>query len=59
MTSDELEALIAKFTLEYLHRWTNNFEPAALAQFRELLQKAASTSVMVDILRTAQSRVAN
>ena len=33
----ELEALIAKYTLEYLYRWTNEFDAQELAQLRKLL----------------------
>jgi hypothetical protein len=37
LTEAELEALIAKYTLEYLYRWTNEFEAKELAQLRTLL----------------------
>lgn len=33
----ELQALIAKYTLEYLYRWTNEFDAKELAQLRTLL----------------------
>jgi hypothetical protein len=33
----ELELLIAKYTLEYLYRWTNHFDPVQLAQIRQIL----------------------
>jgi hypothetical protein len=33
----ELPALIAKYTLEYLYRWTNEFDAKELAQLRTLL----------------------
>jgi hypothetical protein len=48
---DELEALIARFTLEYLYRWTNNFDPAALAEFKRLLDKAGPSVDLVRMLR--------
>ena len=36
----ELQALIAKYTLEYLYRWTNEFDAKELAQLRTLLASA-------------------
>ena len=36
----ELQALIAKYTLEYLYRWTNEFDAKELAQLRTLLANA-------------------
>jgi len=37
---DDLELLIAKYTLEYLWRWSNDFDPASLTRIRTLLAKA-------------------
>jgi len=37
---EELELLIAKYTLEYLWRWTNDFNPAILTRIKVLLEKA-------------------
>jgi hypothetical protein len=51
ISEDELEALIARFTLEYLYRWTNNFDPTALAEFKKLLDKAGPSVDLVRMLR--------
>ena len=40
VTPDDLELLIAKYTLEYLWRWSNDFDPATLTRIRTLLAKA-------------------
>lgn len=40
LTDAELEALIAKYTLEYLYRWTNEFDAKELAQLRKFLASA-------------------
>lgn len=53
LTEQDLELLIAKYTLEYLHRWTNGFEPTALAQMRELLKAAESPAMLMSKLRAA------
>jgi hypothetical protein len=46
VTEAELEALIAKYTLEYLYRWTNEFEAKELAQLRRLLATASPEHVV-------------
>jgi len=42
----ELEILIAKYTLEYLYRWTNNFDPAQLSQIKQLLDTDSGSVVL-------------
>jgi hypothetical protein len=37
LTEAELEVLIAKYTLEYLYRWTNEFDAKELAHLRTVL----------------------
>jgi hypothetical protein len=53
ISEDDLEALIARFTLEYLYRWTNNFEPQALAEFKRMLDKAGPPAELVRMLRSS------
>jgi hypothetical protein len=43
----ELELLIAKYTLEYLYRWTNHFDPIQLAQIKQLLDTEAEPKVLL------------
>jgi hypothetical protein len=43
----ELELLIAKYTLEYLYRWTNQFDPIQLAQIKQLLDNEAEPKVLL------------
>lgn len=43
----ELELLIAKYTLEYLYRWTNQFDPIQLAQIKQLLDNEAEPKVFL------------
>jgi hypothetical protein len=43
----ELELLIAKYTLEYLYRWTNRFDPIQLAQIKQLLDNEAEPKVFL------------
>ncbi|HUK24506.1 MAG TPA: hypothetical protein VLV49_08000 [Terriglobales bacterium] len=52
-TPEELEALIARYTLEYLYRWTNNFAPAELAEFRKLLDRAGPPADLLRMLRAS------
>ena len=42
----ELEALIAKYTLEYLYRWTNEFDAQELAQLRKILATASPEHIV-------------
>jgi hypothetical protein len=54
---DELEILIAKYTLEYLHHWTNEFDAGQLAQFKRLFDNAGTAEALVNLLkRTRQSK---
>jgi hypothetical protein len=46
VTEVELEALIAKYTLEYLYRWTNEFDAKELAQLRKLLATASPDHIV-------------
>jgi hypothetical protein len=46
LTEAELEALVAKYTLEYLYRWTNEFDGKELAQLRQLLASAPPEQVV-------------
>jgi len=59
VTEDELEALIARYTLEYIYRWTNDFDPAALSEFKRLLDKAGTPEAIVGMLRSAPGRLSN
>jgi hypothetical protein len=43
----ELELLIAKYTLEYLYRWTNQFDPIQLAQIKQLLDNEAEPKILL------------
>jgi hypothetical protein len=43
----ELELLIAKYTLEYLYRWTNQFDPIQLAQIKHLLDTEGEPKVLL------------
>jgi len=43
----ELELLIARYTLEYLYRWTNQFDPIQLAQIKQLLDNAGEPKVLL------------
>lgn len=43
----ELELLIAKYTLEYLYRWTNHFDPVQLAQIRQILDAGGEPMVLL------------
>jgi hypothetical protein len=43
----ELELLIAKYTLEYLYRWTNQFDPIQLAQIKQLLDNEGEPKVLL------------
>jgi hypothetical protein len=46
----ELELLIAKYTLEYLYRWTNHFDPAQLAQIKQILDAGVERKVLLQIV---------
>ncbi|MGH9513668.1 MAG: hypothetical protein ACRD2U_16180 [Terriglobales bacterium] len=43
----ELELLVAKYTLEYLYRWTNHFDPVQLAQIKQILDSGAEPQVLL------------
>lgn len=58
LTEVELEALIAKFTLEYLYRWTNEFDATELAELRKLLA-AAPPEHIVNMMKTGFSALPN
>jgi hypothetical protein len=59
ITEDELEALIARYTLEYIYRWTNDFDAAALSEFKKMLDKAGTPEAIVGMLRSAPGRLPN
>lgn len=48
----ELEILIARYTLEYLYRWTNHFDAVQLAQIRQLFEthEDAGSSTLLNVL---------
>jgi len=46
----ELELLIAKYTLEYLYRWTNHFDPVQLAQIRQILDTGEESKGVLKML---------
>jgi hypothetical protein len=54
----ELEALIAKYTLEYLYRWTNEFDAKELGELRKLLAKASPEHI-VGMMKTGRRTLAN
>lgn len=43
----ELELLIAKYTLEYLYRWTNHFDPVQLAQIKQILDTGEEPKIFL------------
>jgi len=51
----ELELLIAKYTLEYLYRWTNQFDPIQLAQIKQLLDNEAEPKILLKKVVRASS----
>ncbi len=51
---DELEILIAKYTLEYLHHWTNEFDATQLAQFKRLFDNAGTPEALVHLLQRSR-----
>ncbi len=59
ITEEQLEVLIAKYTLEYLYRWTNQFDPIALSGFRQLLSTADRPEEVLRTLRHAGSALPN
>ncbi|HEX4486961.1 MAG TPA: hypothetical protein VH088_11870 [Terriglobales bacterium] len=54
----ELEALIAKYTLEYLYRWTNEFDAKELGELRKLLA-SASPEHIVGMMKTGRRTLLN
>ena len=58
VTETELEAFIAKYTLEYLYRWTNEFDAKELAQLRKLLA-SASPEYIVRMMKTGSRALPN
>ena len=54
----ELEALIAKYTLEYLYRWTNEFDAKELGELRKLLA-SASPEHIVGMIKTGPRALPN
>jgi hypothetical protein len=46
----ELELLIAKYTLEYLYRWTNHFDAAQLAQIKQILDAGGNPKVLMGMM---------
>jgi hypothetical protein len=53
ITEVELEVLIAKYTLEYLYRWTNEFDATELAQLRKLLATSGRAESIVLMMKGA------
>jgi hypothetical protein len=51
---EELEILIAKYTLEYLHHWTNEFDAAQLTQFKRLFDNAGTAEALVNLLKSTR-----
>jgi len=45
--------------LEYVYRWTNDFDPAALAGLRELFDAAGSPEDILQMLRCKQNSLPN
>ena len=58
VTEAELEALIAKYTLEYLYRWTNEFDAKELAELRKLLASAPPEHI-VQMIKTGSRALPN
>jgi hypothetical protein len=52
ITEEQLEVLVARYTLEYLYRWTNQFDPVALTGLKKLLEISPRPE---DILRTIRN----
>lgn len=59
ITEEQLEVLIAKYTLEYLYRWTNQFDPIALSGFRQLLATAERPEEVLRTLRHSPNVLPN
>ncbi len=59
LTEEQLELLVAKYTLEYLHRWTNGFDAVALAEVKKLLDTTDMPEIVVQALRCAQGSLPN
>ena len=57
--ADELELLIAKYTLEYLWRWTNEFDPVILSRIRVLLAKAETPQEIFNAFRRVNGALPN
>jgi hypothetical protein len=58
-SAEDLELLIAKYTLEYLWRWTNEFDPAILARIRVLLAKAETPQDIASAFRRLDGALPN
>jgi hypothetical protein len=58
MNEAELEALIAKYTLEYLYRWTNEFDPKELGELRKLLASASPEHIF-GMMKTGRRTLPN
>jgi hypothetical protein len=59
INENELEILIAKYTLEYLYRWTNEFDAAGLAQFKRLFDSVGTPEALANLLRQTRGAWAN
>lgn len=57
ITEDQLEALIARYTLEYLYQWTNEFDAAQLAELKKLLETDHAGKTIVKMLKISQSEL--
>jgi len=55
----ELEILVARYTLEYLYHWTNEFDAASLARFKQLFDVAGTPEALVNLLKSARHSLPN
>ncbi|HTR64168.1 MAG TPA: hypothetical protein VMH85_00250 [Terriglobales bacterium] len=58
-SAEDLELLIAKYTLEYLWRWTNGFDSAMLARIKALLEKAETPQDIASAFRRVSGSLPN
>jgi hypothetical protein len=59
ITEEQLEVLVAKYTLEYLYRWTNQFDPASLMGIKKLLESSSRPEDILRTLRNAENSLPN
>jgi hypothetical protein len=56
---DEIEILIARYTLEYLYHWTNQFDAAGLMEFKNLFDRAGTPEALANVLKFIRNQKLN